>query len=268
MHFFKFEFMRNAMVALVLITPMFGILGTMVVNHKMAFFSDALGHSAFTGVAIGIIFGIQDTSLTSIVFAIVFALLLNAIRHKGTVSSDTVISVFSSLSIAVGLAILSKNRSFSKYSSLLVGDILSVTKKDLIILGGIFVATLLFWIFEYNNLQSIGIHPGIARTKGIKIRMVDNAFVVLMALIVMLSIKWVGTLIINALLILPAASARNISSNSREYHLYSVIISMVSGIFGLIISYYLDVAVGPIIAIIASIIFFSSFLIGKGLKAQ
>jgi zinc transport system permease protein len=94
----------------------------------------------------------------------------------------------------------------------------------------------------------------------------DNLFAVLVALIVMLSIKWVGILIINALLILPAASSRNISTNMREYHLFSLIFSLFSGIVGLVVSYYTNVATGPMIVIIASIIYFATYLYGKKYK--
>ena len=114
---FEYEFMRQAVLAILIITPLFGLLGTMIVNRKMAFFSDALGHSALTGIAVGVVCGVTDTNLTMVVFAIVFALLLNFISSKSGASTDTVISVFSSGSVAVGLAILSKGGNFSKYSN-------------------------------------------------------------------------------------------------------------------------------------------------------
>ena len=258
--FLQYDFMKNALLAVLIITPLFGILGTLIVNHRMAFFSDALGHSAFTGMAIGVLFGIGNTSIAMMLFAVVFALLLNYIRHKNIVSSDTVISVFSSLSVAVGLAILSRNGNFSKYSALLVGDILSITRKEILSLLIILIVTFLFWCVAYNGLHSIGINRSLAKSKGIPVRLLDNAFVVLVALIVMLSIRWVGILIINALLILPAAAARNIASDNREYHLFSVMISVFSGVLGLILSYYLNVAAGPMLVLVAAVIFFLTFL--------
>lgn len=264
--FLEYDFMKNALLAILIITPLFGMLGTLIVNHRMAFFSDALGHSAFTGMAIGVLFGIGNTSIAMLLFAVVFALLLNYIRHKNMVSSDTVISVFSSLSVAVGLAILSRNGNFSKYSALLVGDILSITGKEIFSLLVILIVTLGFWCFAYNGLHSIGINRSLAKSKGIPVRFLDNVFVVLVALIVMLSIRWVGILIINALLILPAAAARNIASDNREYHLFSVMISMFSGILGLILSYYLNVAAGPMLVLVAAIIFFITFLFGRYFK--
>lgn len=255
-----YDFMKNALMAILILTPLFGILGTMIVNNQMAFFSDALGHSALTGMAIGIIFGIQNTNVSMVIFAVIFALLLNKIKRRKTVSTDTVISVFASLSTAVGLVVLSKGGNFSKYSSLLVGDILSITPKEIVSLLFIFMITLVFWYGAFNKLHAISVNETLAKSKHINSALIDNIFVVIIALIVMLSIKWVGILIINALLILPAAASRNISSNMREYHLFSVLISVFSGILGLILSYYNNTATGPTIVIIASVIFFLTLI--------
>lgn len=252
----KYDFIKNALIAIIIITPLFGLLGTMIVNNKMAFFSDALGHSALTGVAIGILFGINNINISMVIFAIVFAFLLNQIKSTNTASSDTIISVFSSLAISLGLVILSQGGNFSKYSAMLVGDILSITPKEILSLVIIFIVTILFWIICFNKLHAISLNPTLARSKNINVKLIDNIFVIIIALIVMLSIKWIGILIINALLILPAASSRNIAVNIRQYHFYAIIFSVFSGIMGLIISYFNNIATGPTIAIIATIIFF------------
>ena len=259
----EYDFMKQALIAVLIITPLFGILGTMIVNNKMAFFSDALGHSALTGMAIGVLCGIKDTNISMIIFAIIFALLLNNISSSIKGATDTIISVFSSCSMAIGLAILSKGGNFSKYSSLLVGDILSITKKEILYLVLIFIATLVFWILCYNQLQAVSLHRTLAKSRHIRVSLMENLFSIFIALVVMLSIKWVGILIINALLILPAASSRNISGNVREYHLFAVIFSMFSGVLGLMISYFTNVATGPMIVIIASVIFFATYFYGR-----
>lgn len=259
----SFEFMRNALLAILIITPLFGLLGTMIVNKKMAFFSDALGHSALTGMAVGVVFGLQDTSLSMILFAIVFAILLNKIGSTNKASTDTIISVFSSCSVAVGLAILSKGGNFSKYSGILVGDVLSITKKEIVSLLVIFLVTIVIWLGFFNWLNAICIHKTLAKSKQIPVKLMDYVFAVLVALIVMLSIKWIGILIINALLILPAASSRNIAGNMREYHLFSVIFSVFSGVIGLFISYYTNIATGPTIVIIASVIYFATYFYSR-----
>ena len=256
-----YGFMKMALAAILIITPLFGLMGTMIVNKKMAYFSDALGHSALTGIAVGVVCGIPDTNISMVIFAVVFALLLNKIGSRSTVSTDTIISVFSSCSVAIGLAILSKGGNFSKYSSLLVGDVLSITKKEI---G--YLVTILFWITCFNWLNAICIHRALAKSKRIPVQLMDYVFAVLVALIVMLSIKWVGILIIIALLILPAASSRNLSVNMREYHVFSIIFSVFSGVMGLILSYYTNVATGPMIVIIASVIYFVTYFFGRKWK--
>lgn len=255
-----YEFMKNALLAILIITPLFGILGTMIVNNRMAFFSDALGHSALTGIAIGTLFGFLNTNITMLVFAIIFALFLNKIKRRRNISTDTVISVFASLSMALGLVILSRGGNFSKYSALLIGDILSISTNEIGSLLIIFIITLLFWFFGFNKLHAAGVNIALAKSKKINYVFMEDCFSVIIAVIVMFSIKWVGILIINALLILPAAASRNLSNNMREYHLFSILISLFSGITGLIISYYMGTATGPTIVIIASIIFFSTML--------
>ena len=256
-----YNFMKNALLAVLIITPLFGILGTMIVNNRMAFFSDALGHSALTGIALGTLFGVADTNLSMLLFAIVFALLLNWIKRRKTVSTDTIISVFASLSMAIGLVILSRGGNFAKYSALLVGDILSITVKEILLLCVIFVLTLAFWLVGFNKLHAISVNESLARSKNINVKRLEDFFSIIIAVIVMFSVKWVGILIINALLILPAAASRNIASNVREYHLFSVLISLFSGILGLILSYYINTATGPTIVIIAAIIFFLTLLL-------
>lgn len=259
----NYDFMKNALLAVMIITPLFGILGTMIVNKKMAFFSDSLGHSALTGIAIGAVLGMTDTTLSMIIFAVIFALLLNKIGEKSTASTDTVISVFSSASMALGLAILSKGGNFSKYSSLLVGDILSITKKEIVYLIVIFAVTLIFWCTSFNRLCTQSISVPLAKSKHIHVKALENLFSILIALIVMLSIKWIGILLINALLILPAASSRNISQNMREYHFFSIIFSVFSGVLGLFVSYYTNVATGPMIVMIAAVIYFATYFYGR-----
>ena len=253
--FIDYTFMKNALLAILLITPIFAILGTMIVNNKMAFFSDA----ALTGIAIGMLLGISNINISMILFAVIFALLLNFIKNKTTYGADTIISVFSSIAIALGLAILAQTGNFNKYSSYLVGDILSITPAEILYLFITFIAIMLFWYFMFNKLNVISINKTLAKSRGINTKLIDNIFVILIAVIVMISIRWIGILLINSLLILPAAASRNIAKNMRSYHLLSVIFSMFSGIVGLILSYYWNIPTGPMIVIISGIIYFVTF---------
>ncbi|HJD23416.1 MAG TPA: metal ABC transporter permease [Firmicutes bacterium] len=255
----QYDFMRNAFFAILLIMPLFAMLGTLVVNNGMAFFSDALGHSALTGVGIGVLLGLSEYRLVMVVFAVVFALVMNRIRHSRLSSTDTVIGVFSSCGVALGLVILSRGGSFSKYQSLLIGDILSISSGELLVLGITLAATAGIWLLCFNQLHAVSISPALARSKGIPVKLLDNLFVVLIAVIVMLAIQWVGLLIINAMLILPAAASRNVARSMRSYHLLALIFGLFSGILGLLVSYHNAVAAGPMVVLIAAVLYFGTF---------
>ena len=264
--FISYDFMKNAIIALLLICPLFAILGTMIVNNKMAFFSDSLGHSALTGIAIGMILGITNINVTMVIFAIIFALILNFVKYKTTYGADTIISVFSSIAIALGLAILSQTGNFNKYSSYLIGDILSITTTEILYLLIAFVIIIAFWLLMFNKINAISVNTSLAKSKGIKVRLIDNLFVVMIAVIVMISIRWIGILLINSMLILPAASSRNISKNMRQYHLYAILFSLFSGILGIILSFYINIPTGPMIVIISGIIYFITLSLKKKIK--
>lgn len=261
--FIDYTFMKNALIAIILITPVFGVLGTMIVNNKMAFFSDALGHSALTGIALGMVLGISNMNVGMIIFAVIFALLLNYVKNKTSYGADTIISVFSSIAIALGLSMLAQSGSFNKYSSYLVGDILSITNTEILYVFLASIVVCAFWYFTFNKLNVISINSTLAKSKGINVKKIDNIFVVLIAIMVMISIRWIGILLINSLLILPAASSRNIAKNMRQYHLFAVIISIFSGIAGLIVSYYFNIPTGPMIVLISGVIYFATLLAKK-----
>lgn len=261
--FLQFDFMVNALLAILLLTPLLGLLGTMAVNQQMAFFSDALGHSALTGIGLGILLGVSSDLLAMLVFGIVWALLICRIKQTGAASTDTIISVFSSTSVAAGVLVLSMGSGFAKYSSLLVGDVLAVQDSDLLYLLIALVAGIALWAVMYNSLLLSGISSSLARSRGIHNRLVECAFVVLVAVAVMLAIRWVGVMLINALLILPAAAGRNLARSSRQHAVYSVVIALVCGVAGLICAYYLDTTAGAAIVLFAAV----CYAISLGIRA-
>ena len=250
---YQFTFMKNAFLAVLLLTPLLGLLGTMAVNHQMAFFSDALGHSALTGIGLGIILGLRNDLVAMLVFGIIWAILICVIKQSGSASADTVISVFSSTSVAAGLLILARGGKFAKYSALLIGDILAVTPGDLLWLLLALIATLAFWALLYNALLLTSVDSQLARSRGIRTRLVECAFVVMVAVAVMLSIRWVGVMLINALLILPAAAGRNLARSARQHAVWSVVLALFCGILGLTLSYYLDTSAGASIVLVSAL---------------
>lgn len=251
----RFSFMKNALLAVLLLTPLLGLLGTMAVNHQMAFFSDALGHSAVTGIGLGMVLGLHNDLLAMLIFGVVWAVLICLIKQSGSASVDTVISVFSSTSIAAGLLILARGGKFARYSSLLIGDILAVTPSDLLYLAIALPVGVAVWMLLYNSLLLTSVSPSLARSRGVRTRLTEGAFVVLVAVAVMLAIRWVGVMLINALLILPAAAGRNLARNSRQHALFSVLIALISGIAGLFLAYAQDTSAGASIVLVAAVFY-------------
>ena len=262
----QFAFMKNALLALLLLTPLLSLLGTMAVNRRMAFFSDALGHSALAGVGIGLLLGLTNITISLLVFGILWALLICRINRSGSASADTIISVFSSTGIALGLLILSRGGGFSKYAYLLTGDVLSISPSDILWLAIALVLGVTFWVLLYNRLLLAAVNPQLAQSRSIGVKWVEYAFVTLVAVAVMLSIRWVGVLLINALLILPAAAARNVSRTSAQHALYSVLIGLVSGVLGLIVAYYADTGVGAAVVLCAAAFYAASLGLKRFVK--
>ncbi|WMI80694.1 metal ABC transporter permease [Anaerotignum sp. MB30-C6] len=263
---FQYDFMKNAFIALILLSPLFALLGTMTVNNKMAFFSDALGHSAFTGIALGGLLGLNDPLMAMIAFGIFISLVITRVKASGLASSDTVISVFSSMAMALGIMILTAKGGFARISSYLIGDILTVGEKDL---GLIFLVLFLvygLWVYLYNPLLLLSVNRSMAVSRGIKTLLIENIFVVMVAVAVMVSIRWVGILMINSLLILPAAAARNVAESARSYHWIATVFALVASVIGLFISYQFGTSAGASIVLVLSAFFFLTYLMARGRK--
>jgi len=260
----QWDFMKNALLAILLMAPLFGILSTMIVSGKMSFFSDALGHSAFTGIAIGCIFGASMPTVVAVAFSVVFALLFSFVRSRSNQAADTLIGVFSSAAVALGIFIATLDGgSFTKYNKYLIGDILSVTPGEIGMLAVVLVLVLVFWVLFSNRLSLTAIHPQLASSRGIPTKLGNTVFTVAIAVVVTLTISSVGLLILNSLLVLPGAAARNVAKNLRQYHGFSVLFALIAGIGGLVISYLLGASAGASISLLLALIFAVTFCCRK-----
>ena len=259
------DFMKNALLAMILMAPLFGLLSTMIVTGRMSFFSDALGHSAFTGIAIGALCGITLPTLSAVIFSVGFALLFSYVRSRSNQAADTLIGVFSSSAVALGIFVATMGGgSFTKYNKFLIGDILSVTSQEIGMLALVLIGVVVFWILCANRLTLTAIHPQLASSRGIPVGLSQTLLIVTIAVVVTLSISSVGLLILNSLLVLPGAAARNISRNLKQYHLFSVVFALIAGVLGLIVSYYLGCSAGAAISLILALIFTVTFCLRKG----
>ena len=258
------DFMKNALLAVLLMAPLFGLCSTMIVTGRMSFFSDALGHSAFTGIAIGSICGIGAPTWAAVIFAVFFALLFSYVRSRSNQAADTLIGVFSSTAVALGIFVATLGGgSFTKYNKYLIGDILSVTSTELAMLALTLLGVIIFWCIAGNKLTLTAVYPQLASSRGIRTGLIQTVFTTVIAVVVTLAISWVGLLILNSLLVLPAAAARNLSKNLRQYHFFSVGFALLAGLAGLVISYYLGTSAGAAISLVLALIFALSFALRK-----
>jgi len=254
------NFMKNALLAVLLMAPLFGLLSTMIVTGKMSFFSDALGHSGFTGIAIGVLCSSSLPMGWAVALAVVIALLFSYVKSKTSHAAETIISVFSSTAVALGIFIATMNgSSFTKFNKYLIGDVLSVTPGEIGLLLLVLVLVAALWLLASNRLFLSSIHPQLASSRGIPVGGYETLFTVSIAVVVTLSMSWVGRMVVNSLLVLPAAAARNIAKNLREYHLFSVLGALVCGVAGLITSYYLGSSTGAVISLYLAVYFAVTF---------
>ena len=257
-------FMKNALLAVLVVTPLFGLLSTMVVESRMAFFSDALGHSAFTGMAIGALCGLAQPVGAAVLFSVVIALLFTLVRQKTHMASDTAISVFSSAAVALGIFLSTLGgQSFTKFNNLLIGDILSVAPGEIGLLALILLGLLVLWITSFNQMMLSSVHQALADSRGIRVVWKNFLFTAAIAVVVTITMTWVGLLVINALLVLPGAAARNVARNLPQYHLVSVLGGVVCGIGGLIVSYYLGTSTGASITLLLALWFVLTLLLKR-----
>ena len=261
----QYDFMLKAVIECILLTPICAAMGVKVVNFRMAFFSDAIAHSAFAGVALGFLINETlvhfDPRISLIIFGLVVGLGIAAVRRKTDLSSDTVIGVFFSTVIAFGLAIIAGVQKTGAFEQYLYGSILTLDAADLGLTALLAGAVMVFMLCGFNKLALIGLNDELAHSRGVPVRLYDYVFTLLLALVVTVSIRTVGILLVTALLIVPAATARNIAGSAGSMFRWSMLIGLVSGISGTLISFswFPQVGTGAMIILAAAFLFVLSF---------
>ena len=255
---FTYHFVVNALMAGILLGPLLGGFGTLVVVKRFAFFSEATGHAALTGVAIGILLGEPYHSPYGGLFAycMLFALLLNYIRNRTALSSDTLIGVFLSVSLALGssvLLILATKINIHILESVLFGSLLTVNDRDLYILLATACITVLIISGNYNQLMLISFNPQLAKVRKIKVLLLDYLFILLITLATISALKIIGAILVGALLVIPAAAARLVANSMRQFFLISVGLATAATLAGvyLPIAYDIPAPSGGAIILIA-----------------
>lgn len=266
--YFKYSFVINSLLSSLFIGPILGGLGTMVVTKRMAFFSEAIGHAALAGIALGVLLGEPYESPYIMLFSycIVFAILINFTKNRTKMSSDTLIGIFLSISIALGgtlIIFVSSKVNTHMLESVLFGSILTVTDKDLFVLFLASIILLIIVIPNFNSMLLSSFNENLAVVKGVKVKLLEYLFILLITLVTVSSIKIIGASLVEALFLIPAASAKNLSTSIKSFFFYSIVFSLISCILGIILPLYFDITIpsGGAIILVASVIFFLTVII-------
>lgn len=270
--YFKYAFVINSLLSALFIGPILGGLGTMVVTKRMAFFSESIGHAALTGIALGVILGepYESPYIMLFTYCIIFALLINFTRNRTLMSSDTLIGIFLSISIAIGgtlIIYVSSKVNSHMLESVLFGSILTVSDRDIAVL---FFSTILLSIIvipNFNKMLLSSFNTNIAVVKGVKVKLLEYLFILLITLVTVSSIKIIGASLVEALFLIPAASAKNLSKSIRSFFTYSIVFALISCILGILLPLYFDITIpsGGSIILVAAVIFFITVII-KNIK--
>ncbi|TPE54082.1 metal ABC transporter permease [Maribrevibacterium harenarium] len=275
---FSYGFVVNAFLACLMIGPLLGALGTLVVVKRLAFLSEAVGHSALTGVSIGILLGepVTEPWISLFAFSVLFALALQWVKGRTTVPYDALIGVFLAFALAMGAALLmfvAKKINAHLVEQVLFGSILTASGMDLVILSVISVGVL--WLaWRYSNQAYLNaLSPDIAHTSRISVKLHDYAFVLLIALVTVAAVKIIGAILVGALLLIPAASARLMAHDLRSMVQYSMVIATSSALIGVLLPMHMkwSIGTGPAIILVACLWFvfsLSVFSLRKGATTQ
>lgn len=257
-----YGFVVNALFAGLLIGPVLGGLGTLVVVKRFAFFSEAVGHAALTGVAIGILLGEPYTGPYGSLFGycLLFGLLLNYLRNRTGLSPDTLIGVFLSVSLAVGaslLLVLAGRINIHILENVLFGSVLTVNAQDLAVLTLVSLLVVALTIPMYNRFMLASFNPQLASVRGVLVKPLDYLFVMLVALVTVAAVKVIGAILVGALLVIPAAAARLLSQSLKGFFWLSVLIATFCTLIGIFLPIALELPVpsGASIIIMAGIVF-------------
>ncbi len=234
--FMQARFMQQALVGLFLLAPMCAAMGVQVVNFRMAFFSDAISHSAFTGVALGLLFGVE-ARLSMALFAVAVGLSIISISRRTSLSIDTLIGVFFSAVVAFGLAIVSRDRSVARsLQQFLYGDILTLSNTEVSWLLILFVVLVTYQALSYNRLLYVSLNPVLASVHGVRLGLYQYAYAALLSLVVIFSVWAVGVLLVTAMLVVPTAAARNFARSAGAMFWWALLVAWTSAVAGLAIS--------------------------------
>lgn len=258
-----YPFMQRALLAGLLVGVMTSLLGVLVVLRRSAFFGDAIAHAALSGVALGVLLG-WPPLLGALAVGVGIALALHAVERRSQLAVDTVLGFVLPFFLALGVLILSLSPGYQpELVSFLFGSILTVSPESLWLISGITLVVLLFLLRFWHHLVFVTFDEEAAQLAGIRVGLVLTGYYVLLALAIIASLRTVGTVLVTALLVIPAATAKLLAHSLRHMVLFTPVLGSVSVVGGMVLSYYLDLPSGPAIVVFAGLVFLGVLLGGR-----
>ncbi len=256
-------FFRNAFFMSVLLSFLFGLLSFFIVMRKMAFLGAGIAHTAFGGVALGILLGIHPF-YTSLVFCALSALLIGRLVRTGNLSYDTGIGIFFSFAMALGAVFIALKKAYTfDLSGYLFGNILGVSWTDLFLVLGTVLVFIPFFVLFFQKLLFMAFEEQVATVSGVNTHVLDSLLLIFLALIIVVSIKIVGIILVSALVVLPASFGLLMSNNYRTVIAGSVVYTLVIMLGGLMLSYFLDLPTGATMVVLGTCLYFIAMMIGQ-----
>ena len=263
---FEHAFMVRGFLAALIVGPILGGLGTIVVTRKLAFFSQAVGHASLTGVAIGLLFGepIDGTYAGLFGFCLITALLMTYVKNRARVSADTVIGVVLAQVLGLGIlmmVLVTKQFNVHQIEAILFGSLITLNNNDLILLIGIAAAAIVIGGIIFNRTMLSAFNPVMAKARGHSPVLLEYVFIVVLTFVIVASLKLVGALLVLVLMVVPAAGAQNLAKNLIQFFWLTIAFSTVSTVTGFLVSGLWPVPTGASIVLIASIVFYTTLVL-------
>ncbi len=267
---FRYPFVARGLLAVLLLAPLLGGMSHLVVTRRLAFFSTALGQAALTGLTLGLLAGepIGAPYAGIFGFCLLSALVMVYVKRRSRLPPDTLIGVFMALTLGLGICLLvAATRQFNihQIEAVMFGSLLTVTDTDLLLLAVATVLILAVLARAYNALLLDSLGRPLASAAGVDTALVEYLFVVLLTLAIVVALKIIGALLVEALVVVPAAAARNLARGVRGYLAWSVATALVTGVAGIFVSTRFRVPTGGAVVLALSVCFFVTLAIGAAL---
>ena len=264
---FSYEFFRRGLIAAALAGGLCGLIGVFITLRRMSYIGHGLSHAVFGGAVVSFLLQI-NFYLGAGAWGFLSALLISAVARKRQIAADAAIGIVTTASFAIGVALISRTRKFTKnFEAALFGNVLGVTEDDLWVLGGVALITVAIVFFLYRQLLFVTFDPEVAATYGVRTGAVDTVFALVLAASVISSMQVLGVTMIAAALVTPAVIGRLLCGHFATLLFASTAIGAACGLAGMYASFYLDVSSGATIVLTATI-FFIAALVGSWLRSS